>query len=110
MFRLLCHFSPDLEIPWNYDKAYHFKGPHDGIGGSVKRKVHSDVKSEKAVIKSAKHFAEYAQKVCNISVLYLDNSKINSALLNDSCYIPGTLKIYQVRRATTNEVDFYNNS
>ena len=66
--------------------------------------------SQKVVIKSAKHFAEYAQKVRNINVLHLDNSEINSPLVNDSRYIPGTLKIHQGRRVTTNEVEFYYNS
>ena len=61
-------------------------------------------------IESAKHFAEYPQKVCNINVLYLDSSEINSPLVNDSCYIPGTLKIHQVRRVITNEIEFYYNS
>ena len=63
------------------------------------------------MIESAKHFADYAQKVCNINVLYLASSEINSLLVNDSCYIPGTLKIHhQVRRVTANEVEFYYNS
>ena len=34
--QLLCHFPPDFEITWNYGETHHFKGPHDGIGGSVK--------------------------------------------------------------------------
>ena len=34
--RLLCHFPPDFKITWNYGETHHFKGPHDGIGGSVK--------------------------------------------------------------------------
>ena len=54
VFQLLCHFPPDLEITWSYDEAQHFKGPHDGIGGSVKRKVYSDVKSQKVANESAK--------------------------------------------------------
>ena len=39
IFRFLCNFPAELEITWNYGQAHHFKGPHDGIGGTVKRKV-----------------------------------------------------------------------
>ena len=36
-----------------------------------------------------------------------DISKINAALVNYSCYITGTLQKDNVKRITTNEVEFY---
>ena len=50
---LLCDLQSDLEYLWNYGEAHHFKGPHDGICGSVT--------SQKVVKQNAKHFATYAK-------------------------------------------------
>ena len=50
-------------------RPHHFKGPHDGIGGTLKQKVYSDVSTQKVVIEDAKHFAEYGNKVAKINVI-----------------------------------------
>ena len=50
-------------LTWDYGEAYHFKGPHNGIGRTVKREVYQDVSASKVLIKDAKHFVEYAHEV-----------------------------------------------
>ena len=57
VFRSLLYYPDNLKITWDYGEAHHFKGPHDGIGGTVKRKVYQDVSTWKVVIKNAEHFA-----------------------------------------------------
>ena len=110
VFRLFCLYPTDLEINWNYGEAHHFKGPHDGIGGSVKRKVYSDVSTHKVVIQDANHFSSYASKTCNVNIMYLDKAEILNHNVDDSLYIPGTLKVHQVKRINENTVEFYYNS
>ena len=63
VFHLMCYFPLDLEITWNYSEAHHFKGPHDVIGGAVKRNIFSDVKASKVVIQNACHCIV---NVCNV--------------------------------------------
>ena len=68
VFRSLLYYPNDLEISWDYGEAHHFKGPHDGIRGTVKRKIYRDVSSMKVVLGNAKEFAEYADEVCDINM------------------------------------------
>ena len=44
-------------LSWDYGEAHHFKGHHDGIGGTVKRKVYQDVTSSHVVIANTEHIA-----------------------------------------------------
>ena len=41
-------------------------GPHDGIGGTVKRKVYQEVTSGRIVIEDAQQFANEADRLCKI--------------------------------------------
>ena len=72
----LCYYPPDIKVFWDYGEAHHFKGPHNGIGGTIKRKVYRDVSTNKVVTQDAKHFADYAKEVRDVFVLYLDNYEI----------------------------------
>ena len=76
VFRSLLYYPDKLKITWDYGEAHHFKGLHDGIGGTVKRKVCQDVSTWKVVIKDALHFATYANGICNVQVEYLDKGDI----------------------------------
>ena len=91
VFRIFCYYPLDLEITWSYGEAHHFKWSHDGIGGSIKRKVYSDVSAQKVVIQNARHFATYSDENCNVNVLYLDKIEVQSPNIYDSSYIAGTL-------------------
>ena len=110
VFRSLSYYPTELQLHWNYGEAHHFKGSHDGIGGTIKRKVYQHVSSERVVIQNAKHFATYADQVCNISVHYIDKSNIIINDLADAVYIPGTLQIHHVNRISQSCIEFYYNS
>ena len=110
---VLCSFScfpRNLELTWNYGEAHHFKGPHVGIEGAIKRKVFSDVTTQKVVIQNASHFCSYASNVSHVNMIYLDKSEVQIPDVNDSSYVPGTLKVHQVKRVDENTVEFYYNS
>ena len=47
VFRSLSFYPADMKLFWDYGEAHHFKGPHDGIGGTIKRKIYQDVMSSK---------------------------------------------------------------
>ena len=66
-------------------EAHHFKGPHDGIGGTVKRKVYQDVTSSRVVI-------------ANAEALYLDRTDITEIDVDHAVYIPGTLQVHSAQR------------
>ena len=50
------------KVFWDYGDTHHFKGPHDGIGGTIKQCVYNDVRESKVILRDAKHFAEYANE------------------------------------------------
>ena len=110
VFRSFSYFPRNLELTWNYGEAHHFKGLHDGIGGAIKRKVFSDVTTQKVVIQNASHFCSYASNVSHVNMIYLDKSEVQIPDVNDSSYVPGTLKVHQVKRVDENTVEFYYNS
>ena len=110
VFRSFCFYPGDIMFSWDYGEAHHFKGPHDGTGGTLKQKTYSDVKTNKVVIENAKHFAQYGDKVTSINVLYLDESEIKSPNVEDSVPIIGTLKIHHVSRVSTTHLEFFPNS
>ena len=62
---------------------------HDGVGGTIKRKVYQDLSSSKFVIKNAKDFAEYAKQVASIKVEYLDKSEVVTNDVSDAVEIKG---------------------
>ena len=105
----MSFYPSDLKIYWDYGEAHHFKGPHDGIGGTVKRKV-CDVTSGKVIIKDAMNFTAYANKVGKVQVEYLDKSEVVSVDLSDDIYVYGTLKVHHVDQISIAELDFYLNS
>ena len=45
VFKFLSSYRKDLIIEWNYNKAYHGKGPMYGIGGTIKNVVYRKVKT-----------------------------------------------------------------
>ena len=104
-------FHPnDLELSWDYGEAHHFKGPHDGIGGTVKREVYQDVTVSKVIMRDAKHFASYANSISEIQVEYLDKSDILVPRLDDAIYIKGTLQVHHLEQVGKSKVNYYYNS
>ena len=99
-----------MKVFWDYGEAHHFKGPHDGIGGTIKKKVYQHVSSGKVTITDAKEFATYANEISTVKVKYTDKSEIVFLNLDDAIYIHGTLKIHHVERINETNLDFYLNS
>ena len=92
---------------WDYDEAHNFKGPHDGIGGTVKRKVHQDVSAPKVIINNAKKFDDCVDHVTDVKVVYLEKTEISTDQLIDTAKIKGTLRIHHIDRVGPSKVKFY---
>ena len=101
VFKSLLLYPNDLQISWDYGEVSHFKGPHDGMGGTIKRSVYQAVQQNKVVINTAKEFADAANIHTRIKVLYLDKTKIEYPDLDGAQAIPGTLKVHHVKRNGT---------
>ena len=87
----MIFYPNDLELSWDYGEVHHFKGPLDGIVGTVKRKVYQNVTASKVIIRDAKHFPSYVNSILEIRVEYLDKSDILVSKLDDAIYIKSTL-------------------
>ena len=81
VFRSFSYFPRNLELTWNYGEAHHFKGPHDGIGGAIKRRVFSNITTQKVVIQNASLFCSYASNVSHVKLIYLVNQKSKFQML-----------------------------
>ena len=95
------------KVFWDYGDTHHFKGPHDGIGGTIKQCVYNDVRESKVILRDAKHFAEYANEKLAINVACLDNNKITVVNKEDSVPVPGTLTIHNVEQVSSNLIELY---
>lgn len=51
----LCTLSKILgcNVEWNYNESYHSKGPHDGVGDTLKRSVWKRVLQGNATVQNA---------------------------------------------------------
>jgi len=67
-----------IEIHWNFFATSHGKGPVDGIGGSMKRKVWTGVKARKFLVTNASSFVEAASAddASKVKVLEMAESEI----------------------------------
>ena len=110
VFQSLSFYPSRLKFFWDYGEAHHFKVPHDGIGGTIKRKVYQHVSSGKVIITDAKQFARYANEISTVKVKYIGKSEILFLNLDDAIYIHGMLKIHRVERINETNLDFYLNS
>ena len=91
-FQLLTTYPLDLNVTWNYFASHHGKGPVDGVGGTIKSTVFSDVRAGKVVVNSAKEFATYADsRVISISTAFIPKEDIRRMILENVPDIPGTL-------------------
>ena len=50
VFWTLSFYPAGLKVFWNYGETYHFKGTHDGIGGTIKQCVYNDVRASKVIL------------------------------------------------------------
>ena len=67
------------KVLWHYTATSHGKGGVDGIGGTVKRAVHSAIMAHKYNVCDAQGYANCARHVTQrINILYVDTSDIDS--------------------------------
>ena len=108
--KLLMEYPADLEITWSYFESHHGKGPVDGIGGRLKNQVYKTVKAGHIVINGAEQFATHANSIITgIQTSFTSKSEIQILELDHVYEVPGTRKIYYVRRLG-HTLSFYNNS
>ena len=101
MFKLLSCYPPEHLLEWNYNEAYHRKGPMDGIEGTIKNVVFRQVQSRKVVINSPIEFCEAANKfVPSIKCLYQSESSLLEEPhdIENAPVIPNTLQIHRLVR------------
>lgn len=75
-------------VEWHFSATSHGKGPIDGLGGTMKRRIKEATLSRKIDPHSAEEFFHCAQEICpNVSLLYISDSCIKGELdrLNDIC-------------------------
>lgn len=98
VFKSLLLYPENLKISWDYGEVSHFKGPHDGIGATIKRSVYQAVQQNKVVINTAEEFAKAANLYTEIKVLYMDKTQVKCPDLDDAVAVTGTHKIHHVLR------------
>ena len=94
----MLYYPLDLKVYWDYGEVTHFKGPHDGIGATVKRMVYRAVQSEKIVLNTAAEFAQAANSLCDVNVIYLDKSDVLYPYLGDTIQVNGILQVHHIER------------
>ena len=88
-------------LRWYYNERHHGKGPMDGVGGSIKNRVYRYAMSYKCVIKSAKEFSNYPNKVVKgITSLYLSENDLLTEVgdIEEAPIKPETLSIHMLVR------------
>lgn len=68
-----------ITVNWHYSATSHGKGAVDGIGGTVKRAVHSALMSRRYHVSNAREYADCARQVTqSVNILYVDSSYIDA--------------------------------
>lgn len=82
----------DIRITWKYFATSHGKGPVDGIGGAVKHKVWSAVRSRKYIVNNATNFVEALNPTSKVAAILMHEEdilqrsrKINLSTLVKNC-------------------------
>lgn len=74
------------EISWNFSATAHGKGPIDGLGGTLKRRVREATRARQIDPRTAAQFAKCAQQLCpKVHTIYCSENDVNaekSELLN----------------------------
>lgn len=73
-----------IECEWHYCETAHGKGPHDGIGGTLKRLADDSVKHGKSVLQSAEDLMAFfaTMEDSKITTLWVPSSDIRSTDLS----------------------------
>lgn len=63
----------EMKLHWSFFCALHGKGPVDGVGGSLKRQVWTEVKTRKSVVCNALDFSNAVDENSKIKVKFFEN-------------------------------------
>ena len=103
-----------LKIDYNFFATSHGKGAVDGVGGSVKRQVLSEVMSKRVVIKTSVDYAATAQKVCNkINIIHIKKEAVEAEKIkqDEGCFnksvrtLPGIRRYHHLAVTSANHVE-----
>ena len=84
----IAMFQPFDNVEWHFSATSHGKGPIDGLGGTMKRRIKEATLSRKIDPHSAEEFFHCAQEICpNVTLLYISDSCVKGEIgrLKDIC-------------------------
>lgn len=74
---LTLNFPEVKEVEWHFSATSHGKGPIDGLGGTIKRRVTEELKGSRQGITSTEDFFNIASKRCpNINLEYISHQDV----------------------------------
>ena len=62
------------------------------------------------MVQNVSHFADYANEICNVNLLYFDKNNIQYPNIDGSIYVHVTLKAHQVKIIIVQSIEFFFNS
>lgn len=88
----------NMQIIWHFSATAHGKGPIDGLGGTVKRRLRESTNSRQIDPRNAKEFADCAKIICpNINIIYVDEKDIDCEKLNmDRLWCPNGREVHNI--------------
>lgn len=76
-YSIACMTISNVFVQWNFSASYHGKGPHDGVGATLKRHVWKKILQRQIVVKNAEEFfTEVNGAVLNVRCLYVSEKDI----------------------------------
>ena len=109
--------SRGITVNWHFFATSHGKGAVDGIGGTVKRAVHSAIMTRQYHVQNAQQYAECAQAVTEATtVIYIPSKTIenNKSQLDqtwkDVAAVPAIQSVHCIRTLTPGRVSVSSHS
>ena len=102
-----------ISITYDLFATAHGKGAVDGIGGTVKRQVRSEIMSRKEIVSNARDYATVAEKVCpNVKIIYISKEEVENSknvfneIFENAKTLPGTRKVHHLDIVKFNTVKY----
>lgn len=84
---------------WSFFEAAHGKGPADGVGGAIKRRLDKLVAYKHDIPSAETAYTLLTSQETEVKIFYIpieDITKIQNTILDDLIPLPGTVKVHQV--------------
>ena len=101
----------DISIRWNFFATSHGKGVVDGIGGTVKRAVWRNIRSERSHVTTPQEYSALAKQLCsNVQVEFIAKSVIDQqsafldAIWEGVMAVPKTHRVHCIQASGADEV------